>query len=151
MEACSFTMSALIFYISILLFKKENANKQEKMRQGEKSTDYAKEDKIWQERRWVKLKEWDSLQEQINSELLIVSLNFYSEASKGHQRDRHRHPLSLKMTSKTGLTEPVKQNSKESIWGQVYARLTFRLERHWNVLQRWREQGICLQLLASLI
>lgn len=45
------------------------------------------------------------------------------------------------MTSKTGLTEPVKQNSKESIWGQMYARLTFGLERNWNEPQRrteWR-------------
>lgn len=149
-EACSVTMSALIFYVSILLFKRENTNKQEKRRRRERRLLTTQKKTRSDERRWVKLKEWDSLKEPINSDLLIVFLNFYSESSKGHQGDRNSDPLSLKMTSKTGLTEPVKQNSKESIWGQVYARLTFRLERNWNVPQRWRERGICLQLLVSL-
>lgn len=53
------------------------------------------------------------------------------------------------MTSKTGLTEPVKQNCKESIWGRTYVSLTFRLERKWRVPQRWAEWGVspCLNML----
>lgn len=85
-------------------------------------------------------REYDILQDRVNLDVLMISLKPATFLQRGKQGSSERQIQwsTQPLTSETGLTEPVKLNSEESIWVRKYVSMTFRLERNWTEMDRMR-------------